>query len=125
MLLCSRDGHIEQSALLLQLAHRVRTHRTGEDVFFESHHEHRRELQSLGRVDGHQRHLVVLVAIIAVEIRQQRHLLQEVGQIHLIAHILLTSALHEILQSAQELLQVLLPRDILWVASGIDILADA
>ena len=125
MLLSACDGHIQQSALLLEFTHRVGTHRTGEDILLQTHDKHRGELQTLGRVDGHQCHLVVLVALLTVKIRQQRHLLQEIRQEYLVAHILLPTALHEVLHTTQELLQVLLSRDVLRIAPGIDILADA
>ena len=48
MLLGPGDRHIEQSALFFEFAHRVRTHRRREDILLKTHHEHRRELQTLG-----------------------------------------------------------------------------
>ena len=125
MLLGPGDRHIEQSALFFEFAHRVRTHRRREDILLKTHHEHRRELQTLGRVDRHQRHLVVRITVIAVKVCQQCHLLQEVGQIHLVTLILFPPTLHEVLHTTQELLEVLLSGDILRITSRIDLLADA
>ena len=124
MFLGTRDGHVEQSALLLQLAHGVGTHRRREDILLQAHDEDRRELQALCRVDGHQHHLVVLVAVVAVEIGQQRHLLQEVRQIDLVAHVLLAPAFDEVLHAAEELLEVLLSGDVLGVVAAVDVAAD-
>ena len=125
MLLCPSDGHIEQPALFFEFAHRVGTHRRREDVLFEAHNKHRGEFQALCRVDGHQRHLIVRVSLIAVKVCQQRHLLQEVRQIDFIPHILFLAALHEVLHAAEKLFEVLLTGYILRVAPRVDILADA
>ena len=59
-------------------------------------------------MNRHQCHLVIRVSLIAVEICKQSHLLKEVGQIHLLSHILLTTALHKVLHTTEKLLQVLL-----------------
>ena len=73
----------------------------------------------------HQHHLVVTVTLVAVKVSKQRHLLQEVRQINLVTHILLLSALHKVLHTAQELLKVLLSRQVLRVSSAVYILAYA
>ena len=76
-------------------------------------------------MNGHQRHLRLVGIIIAVQIRQQSHLLQEVRQRGSLFHTLLTTALDKVLHTAQELLQVLLPRQVLRIVRAVDVLADA
>ena len=125
MLLGSRNRHIEQSALFFELPHRISTHRAGEYILFEPHDKHRRELQTFCRVNRHQRHLIVRVALVAVEVGQQSHFLQEVGQIDLVAHILLLATLHKILHAREKFLEVLLSGYILWIATAVDVAADA
>ncbi len=51
----------------------------GQDVVLASGEHHHRELQALGRVDGHQPHHALPV-LDGVGVRNQRHLLQELGQ---------------------------------------------
>ena len=51
-----------------------------------------------------------LSILLAVEVGQQRHFLQETGQRHTVLSCLFPTRLHELLHTAEELLQVLLPR---------------
>ena len=108
--------YVEQSALLLYLAHRAHTHRRREDILFQPHHEDRWEFQTFRCVYRHQRHLRLLLVAFAVQIGQQRYLLQEVAQPRLLFAVLLLAALHEVLHTAQKFLQVLLSRQVLGVA---------
>ena len=124
MLLGTGDGHIEQATLLLQFAHGIGAHRRREDILLQAHDKDRRELQTFGSVNGHQHHLVVVIAIVTVEIGQKSHLLQKVSKIDLVAHVLLATAFDKVLHTTEELLEILLTRNILGVMTAVDVAAD-
>ena len=125
MTLGTGDSHIEQATLLLKFSHTVGAHGRREDVFLQTHYKDRGELQSLGGMDGHQRYLGLVGIALAVEVGEQCHLLQEITQGNLVALILLTTTLYEVLHGRKELLKVFLTREVLGVATGIDLLGDA
>ena len=60
-LLSTRQCDVEESALFLQFLPRIAHHR-GEEIFLQPYDKYVRELQSLCRVDGHQRDAVLIVA---------------------------------------------------------------
>ena len=99
MLLGTSNGDIEQAALLFQLTHRTHTHRRREDILFQSDDEDGRKLQALCGMNGHQRHLRLVLVTLAVEVGEQRHLLQEVIQVRLSFPILFLATFHKVLHT--------------------------
>ena len=108
MPLGTSDGHIKQPAFFFEFARRVSSARTGEDIFLQTHDEDCGELQSLSRMHRHQGHSALVVAL-AVEVGEQGHLLQIVRERNAVGLSFLASRLDKLLQSAQKLLQILLP----------------
>ena len=108
MLLGTRDGDIQQATLLFQFTHAICTHWRRKYVFFQSDDKHRWELQSLRRMNGHQRHLGLFLIALAVQVCQQGNLLQKVAQCRFLFAALFLPALHKVLHTSKKLLQVLL-----------------
>ncbi len=73
----ARHADVAEAALLLDVG--VVDARVREEPFFHADHEHHRELEPLGGVQGHQRHAVG-VAVPGVDVADQRHLLEVVLQ---------------------------------------------
>ena len=117
MFLGSRNGNIKQTALLLQLTERG-DNGTWEDVLLQTYHKDRRELKSLGGMNGHERHTGLVVIALAVEIGQQRNALQIIRKISLLLTSLLATFLHKTLHSSQQLFQVLLTGQILRITAS-------
>ena len=125
MPLSARDGHIEQAALLFQFPFRAGGQGAWENVLLQADDKHRGELQSLGTVHGHERHAMRIVALLAVEVGQQRHFLQETGQRHTVGTVLFPTRLHELLHTAKEFFQVLLPRQGFGRLLAVEVFVDA
>ncbi len=70
------DPDVEEPALLLELARLGERAEVREDPLLQAHHEDRRILQALGRVQRHQRDPGA-VAVELVGVRHQRHRLEE------------------------------------------------
>ena len=68
-------------------------------------------------MNRHQHH-TALAAVVAIEVGEQRHLLQEIGQEHLTLAAFLAACVDELLQTVHELLEVLLARDVVGVFAG-------
>ena len=117
MFLGSRNGNIKQTSLLLQLTERG-DNGTWEDVLLQTYHKDRRELKSLGGMNGHERHTGLVVIALAVEIGQQRNALQIIRKISLLLTSLLATFLHKTLHSSQQLFQVLLTGQILRITAS-------
>ena len=83
------DGHIQQASFLLKGARRIGTHRRRKYVLFHAYDKHHGELQSLGTMYGHQHHLRLVVGIVALYVRHQRHLLEKVEKVDMVGHTLL------------------------------------
>ena len=75
----ARDGHVAEAPLLLHRRVVVDAAGVGEDALLHAGDVHRRKLQSLGGVHGHQRD-GALFGIVAVDVRHQRHPLEESDQ---------------------------------------------
>ena len=73
MLLGTCDGHIEQASLFLQRSHGVACHRAGEEVFLQTHHEHRAKFQPLGTVHRHDSDARTVVFGVRILIGEERH----------------------------------------------------
>src|SRR5690606_33644100 len=71
----ARHGDVAEAALLLDPALVPRRRRMGEDALLESDQEDGRELEPLRRMHRHQRD-AVLAILVAVEIRDQRDLIE-------------------------------------------------
>ena len=80
MLLCTGDGHVEQTAFLLEFTHGASGHRTREDILLEANNEHRGKLKSLGAMYCHERDAALVVVSITIKIGEQRHFLQEIRE---------------------------------------------
>ena len=76
LLLGPRHRHVEQPPFLLQLGPR-RGQERREQLLLHAHHEDVGKLQSLGRVYGHQAHLVGIFVLVFVLAGVEQHLLQE------------------------------------------------
>ena len=124
MFFCPGNSYIQQATLFLQFPHRIDAHRRGEDILFQSDNENRRELQSFRCMNGHQRHLRLILVIVAIQIGQQCHFLQEVTETGFILPIFLFTRLHKILHTTQEFLQILLSRQIFRIRRTVYLLAD-
>ena len=126
MFLGTSDGDIEQATLLLQLTHGSRRDRTWENILLQTDDEDRRKLQSLRRMNSHQRDTRGIIIPLAIQVGQEGDILQIVCQIDLICPILLLAFLHKCLHTTQELRQVLLTSEVLGILSTLeDVLADA
>ena len=109
MFLGARDGHVEQTALFFEFALGIGTQGGREDILFESYNKDRGELQTLGRMDGHKRHLAALFAVaVAIEIGQQGYFLKIVTERNFVLTAFLLATLHEVLESGKELFKILL-----------------
>ena len=109
MFLGTRDGNIEQSALFFEFALGIGAQRRWENVLLKTYDEDRGELQSLGGMDSHERHLAAFLFIaVAVEIGQKGNFLQIVAQGDFIQAAFLLATLHEVLESGKELFKILL-----------------
>ena len=75
-------------------------------------------------MNRHQHH-TALAAVVAIEVGEQRHLLQEIGQEHLTLSAFLAASVDELLQTVHELLEVLLTRDVVGVFAGKEVGRDA
>ena len=73
------DGHVQQSPLFFDAAHRVHAHRRGEQLFLDSDDDDVLEFQTLGSMNGHQCHAVAVV-LIGVLVGEQRNLGQIVAE---------------------------------------------
>ena len=73
------DGHVTQAAFFFQTGVVVQAAAVGENALFQPHHEHDGEFQSLGAVDGHQRH-VGGFQVGVIQIGDQRDIFQIVLQ---------------------------------------------
>ena len=124
MLLSTGDSHIQQAAFFFQFAHRIDTHRRWKDIFLQTDNKNSREFKSFCRVNRHQCHFGLFFITLAIQVGQQGYLLQKVAQLYFLFTTFLLPALHKILHSTQEFLQVLLSRQVLWIAGAVDILAD-
>ena len=107
-----RDPDIAQPPLLLQLVFVAHAALVREDPLLHPHHEHQRKLQTLGRVQRHQRHLAVQVLGL-VNVRDQRDVLQEPPQARILLRLL------EPLRKRHELHQVLSLGGVLSGAGGL------
>ena len=76
MLAGPRDAHVEEPALLFQLARLGQRTEVGEDPLLEPHHEDGRVLQALGGVQCHQRDAGT-VAVDLVGVGHEGHRLEE------------------------------------------------
>ena len=124
MFLSSRNGNVKQSPFLLQLSERSSRKRTREDILFQTYHKDRRELQTLGCMNRHQRDTRFILITIAVSIGKQRHILQIILQEEFVKPSLFTAFLHKSRHTAQEFLQVLLTCQIIGILARHDILTD-
>ena len=75
-------------------------------------------------MNRHQHH-TALAAVVAIEVGEQRHLLQEIRQKHLTLSAFLAACVDELLQTVHELLEVLLARDVVGVFAGKKVGRDA
>ena len=126
MFLGTSDGDIEQATLLLQFTHGSRRDRTWENILLQTDDEDRRKLQSLRRMNSHQRDTRGIIIPFAIQVGQEGDILQIVCQIDLICPIFLFAFLHKSLHTTQKLLQVLLTSEVLGILSTLeDVLADA
>ena len=91
------DAHVGQPALLLQLGGLAQGPDVGEHPVLHAGQEHRRVLQALGRVQGHQRHLGVVVGQVVGVGHQSRPLDQLVDGVELAGH---PDQLVQVLQAA-------------------------
>ena len=71
-----RDADVGEAALLLELVGLAERAQVGEHAVLHADEEHRRELEALGRVQGHE-HDRRLVAVERVGVGHQAHLLEE------------------------------------------------
>ena len=78
-----------------------------------------RELKSLGRVNCHQSHLIIIFGITTILIGHQGYVLKEVNKSG--RKPLFTISLYEILHGRKEFVKILLTRHILGIRAGIDI----
>ena len=69
------DANVSQTALLFQICFGILAHLTGENALLHADEEHIGELQTLGRVDGHQHHLIAAL-VITVDIADEGDILQ-------------------------------------------------
>ena len=69
------DTDVSQTALFFQICFGVLAHLAGENALLHADEEHIRELQTLGRVDGHQHHLIAAL-VVAVDITDEGDILQ-------------------------------------------------
>ena len=67
----SGECHVKQTALLFQPSYLRFCHPRGEKILLHSHHKHMIELKTLGRVDSHQGHLLVVGILVGILIGQQ------------------------------------------------------
>ena len=66
--------YIKQTAFFLECPIRSRRQRTREQIFFQPHHKHIRELQSLGGMNGHQCHFRLCFPLLFILVGQQGNL---------------------------------------------------
>ncbi len=76
VLTCAGERNVAQAALLLHLVRLADAAQTRENALLAADDEHRRKLQTLGRVHGHERDTVGRLVIV-VEIRIERDLIEE------------------------------------------------
>ena len=70
------ERHVEQAPLLLHAVGRLGGPLRGEEVFLQPDDIHVFVFQPLGRVDGHQRHLVAVFGVVLVHVGHQHDVLQ-------------------------------------------------
>ena len=69
------DANVSQTALFFQICFGVLAHLAGENALLHADKEHVGKLQTLGRVDGHQHHLIAAF-VVAVDITDEGDILQ-------------------------------------------------
>ena len=79
----TREGYIKEPALFFQFLRRHHPSGRGEEILLHTGHENIGELQSLGGVNRHQGHLVVGFVVGHIDIGEEGHVLQIIGQDHL------------------------------------------
>ena len=105
------DGNIEQTSFLFQTSGAVHTHLGREKGFFHSHNENHTEFQTLCRMYGHKRKPVLALAVVLVNIAQQRHLLKVMREEELLP--LLLTFLYKGGNTVHQFLKILLSGNVL------------
>ena len=125
MLLGTGNSNIEQTTLLFQFPDRNCSKRTREDILLQTYYENSSKLQTLCRMNRHERNSRFILLSLTVRIRQQRHVLQIISKIGFIHPSLLLASSHEGLHTTQKLLQVFLASQVIGILARHDILADS
>ena len=72
----AREGHIEEAPLLLEAVGRLHGALRGEKILFEAYDVDIFVFESLGRMDGHQGHLVAVFGVVLVHVGGEHDILQ-------------------------------------------------
>ena len=104
MLLGTGNRDIEQAALLFQFPDRDCSKRTREDILLQTYYENSSKLQTLCRMNRHERNSRFILLSLTIRIRQQRYVLQIISKIGFIHSSLFLASSHEGLHTTQKLL---------------------
>ena len=110
------EGYVKETALLLEFTRHLCAHLAGEKTFLQPCDEDDGELETFGRMDGHHVNLVgIFLGIIAVEVCGKAGHLQVIAKGNTESLLLIVD--NKTRDSIEHLLEILLPRDVVRVAS--------
>ena len=111
------DGHIEETALLLDIA-LLHCHLRGEEVLLHAHDKYGRELQPLGRMYGHECDGGHSLGVVGILVGEQGYVLQILRKQHRTTLLLIVCYTGR--DVVHERLQILLPLAVFGFSPGVD-----